>query len=257
MALGFGFCVARSITKQFQLIWAKNIEYILYSISTYQKIYFKNQINQKNISTCTKIHIRDPGSEVWSSATEIFISQRAVYLRGHSQTPAVPDNTDVSGSSLPVSLLKRDPPCDNKVKAKLTVKMKTEDLLSWTPFCKYLGMCSTNNFPVSGAPTALLNSPTTVAHFCKGFVCKTVWDTKVILSRFPISSAGNNFSKLKVLGLILIVYIVVFWKVHVVGSPHLFAWMHVELLKSNMIFSVDGRTFYAAGIKTFMSIFCK
>lgn len=86
-------------------------------------------------------------------------------------------------------------------------------------------MYSTNNSAVPVVPTALLSSPTSAAHFSKGFVCKT-------LSIFPISSAGNVFLKLRVLGLILMAYIVEFWKVYVVCSFRLFTRMHVSSWKA-------------------------
>lgn len=81
--------------------------------------------------------------------------------------------------------------------------------------------------------------------------------SKVILSRFQIRSLGNYFLKLSVLGLILVANIVEFWEAHVICSPRLFTWMHVKLLKSNVIFNEDRRRFYATGTKTFMSVFCK
>lgn len=54
VVLCFGFCVARSITKQFQIIWAKNIKYILHCISTYQKIYFKTKLTRKRSAPVQK-----------------------------------------------------------------------------------------------------------------------------------------------------------------------------------------------------------
>lgn len=221
-------------------------------------VYFKTKSTKKKISTSsTKIHIRDPGSEVWSSATEIFTSQRAVQCRSLSQPPPVSDNADVSGSSL-------QSPCWNVTllvitKWKQSSQWKLKQKICWAE-------CRSANTWARTAQTILLCPwcpllcwTPQVQHASLRALSPKLCGTpsKVILSRFPISSVGINLLKLRVLGLILMAYIIEFWKVHNVCSPHLFTWMHVELLKSNMIFSVHGRRFYATGTKTFVLIFRK
>lgn len=185
----------------------------------------------------------------------IFISQRAVQCRSHSQPPPVSDNTDVSGSSL-------QSPCWH-VTLLVTKKWKQSSQWKWKQKIYWAESRSANTWAHTAQTILLclwcplLCWTPQVQHLSLRALSAKLCGTpsKVILSRFPINSVGNNLLKLRVLGLILVAYIVEFWKAHNVCCPHLFTWMHVEFLKNNVIFSVGGRRFYATGTKTSMSNF--